>query len=391
MKNDVFRHFCTGCGLCHSIKGTKFDLDQKGFPYPNIDLEIEFCMDVCPCGNKSFSKQIANLGDSWGKYKSVYLGWSSNEKIRYEASSGGIITSVCIYLLETGIVDGVIQTKAGNTQIDTKTIVSRTKEDVLSCMGSRYTISSPLYAIREIVSSGEKYAFVGKPCDISALKLYLENDDALSQQIVILISFFCAGQPSRKANEELLKKLDSDTDKCKTLTYRGNGWPGYATANNKDGRSKSVTYTDSWGKILGRDIRPFCRFCMDGIGLMADIACGDAWFSLFDGSPDFSEHDGRNIIFTRTEQGQKIISDMVRDQAIEVYTDKEYNDSLRFIQRYQYERKNTMVATFFAMKMFRKDTPYYTMKDLFKYTKISIKELLRRFFGVCKRVVNGKL
>ncbi len=34
----------------------------------------------------------------------------------------------------------------------------------------------------------------------------------------------------------------------------------------------------------------------DGIGEMADVACGDAWYLTESGQADFSEHAGRNVI-----------------------------------------------------------------------------------------------
>lgn len=84
-------------------------------------------------------------GNIWGRKKSVYLGWAKDPVIREKASSGGIITAVCCYLLESGLVDAVIHTKAsGKIPYATETVVSVTVEDVLACMGSRYSVSAPL-------------------------------------------------------------------------------------------------------------------------------------------------------------------------------------------------------------------------------------------------------
>ena len=91
--------------------------------------------------------------------------------------------------------------------------------------------------------------------------------------------------------------------KIKSLRYRGDGWPGYATATQYDGKVFKMDYNTSWGQILGRDIMKMCRFCLDGIGEMADISCCDAWYLTNDNKPDFSEADGRNAVFCRSKLG----------------------------------------------------------------------------------------
>lgn len=69
----------------------------------------------------------------------------------------------------------------------------------------------------------EKYAFVGKPCDVQSFKLYLVEDEELSEKIVLTLSFYCAGIPSVEAQKELLSHLGCNSEKeCKRLDYRGN-------------------------------------------------------------------------------------------------------------------------------------------------------------------------
>ena len=47
-----------------------------------------------------------------------------------------------------------------------------------------------------LLEEGKKYAFVGKPCDVTSLKLYMENDAFCQIVLFIFLSFFCAGQRS---------------------------------------------------------------------------------------------------------------------------------------------------------------------------------------------------
>lgn len=56
--------------------------------------------------------------------------------------------------------------------------------------------------IKNLVETGKKYAFVGKPCDVSALRmLQVRKIEPWTEQITYMFSFFCAGQPSEDANK----------------------------------------------------------------------------------------------------------------------------------------------------------------------------------------------
>lgn len=387
---NLYKKYCTGCGLCHSVYGVKLVSDEKDFLCPEISKDnIDKLMKVCPCGGAA-TKEMSDK-DIWGKQENVYLGWSSDSEIRRKASSGGVLTSLCIYLLKHGLVNGIIQT-VGDNVYGTKTVVSRTEEDVLKCMGSRYSVSAPLYDIKQLVKESEVYAFVGKPCDVSALRMYLKEDDGLRRQIAYMFSFFCAGTPSGTAQKMLLKELGCNSrSECVSLQYRGNGWPGYATAVKNDGSESKISYNDSWGKILGRDVRKICRFCIDGIGEMADISCGDAWYLDDNNMPDFSENEGRNVIFARNTKGLELLKKAMTDGAVIAEEYKEC-DKLKFIQKYQYERRSTMHAMIMGLKICGAPSPMYSKNLMKKYRQNApLKLRTKRTLGIIKRFIKGKI
>lgn len=389
-KLDAYKEYCTGCGLCGSVCSVGFEIDEKGFPQPSLEeKDTAFCDSICQASGKLWEDQSGNI---WGDYKHVYFGWSEDEYIKQQASSGGVLTAMCLYLLEEDIVDGVIQTrKARAVPYATETVISTTREDVLRCMGSRYSISSPLMDIKQIVELGKKYCFVGKPCDVYALKAYMKQDKELAEMIPFTMSFFCAGMPSVDAQKKLLTRLESSDEQCADLRYRGDGWPGFATATNKDGEKHQITYDESWGKILGRDVRKACRFCIDGIGVFADIACGDAWY-LKDGKPDFSEADGRNVVFARSDAGVQLLEGATEKRYIHLDNNNEAIKNLALIQKYQMERKATMGAMLSALRVCGKPTPSYPRKIVAAFsTHASTKAKLKRFAGSLKRIAKGKM
>ncbi len=393
-KVKVFQEYCTGCGLCQSVKNVKFNIDENGFNIPELSDEMkDFCQKVCPAGGAS--SDLMDQDNIWGKYVSTYIGWSQDSNIRKSASSGGIITALCCWLLENKYVDGIIQTKEDSTTTvySTKTVVSRNKQEVCECVGSRYSISSPLTNLKELIRKGERYAFVGKPCDISALRLYMKNDLDMANAIIYTFSFFCAGVPSVKAQKELLKKLGCKDEKdCLKLSYRGNGWPGATSLHYKDGKVSEMSYIEAWGGILGRNVRKSCRFCFDGVGDFADVSCGDAWHLNSDNTPDFNEHDGQNIIFARTAKGNMLLQEAIKDGVIVAHSNEHEIEQLKNVQYYQYERRATMKVMLDALRFFNRPTPKYNKRILKKYEKeISFRKRIHRFLGTIKRILAGKV
>lgn len=386
---DICHEYCTGCGLCGAVNGTVFERGNKDFLYPKLNsTDADLCRMVCPAaGNATNNFQD---GTTWGKMESCCLAWSTNETTRFKASSGGVITSLCVYLLEKHMVDAVIQVKRDSEdQTKTVTVVNTTKEAVLECCGSRYTSSAPLMEIIKLIEPGKKYAFVGKPCDVSALRmLQAEKIETWVEQIVYIFSFFCAGQPSENANKKFLQALGCESiDDIDDLSYRGNGWPGFATVRLKNGSKHQMEYEKSWMTILGRDVRNSCRFCADGTGEQADISCGDAWYLTPDGKPNFEEAQGRNVVFARTPQGEKLLKVAVLDGILATENYNPKKDNLRKSQPYHYNRKASLRSLKFAMKLCGRKFPLYSNEKLKEFEKgYPLKNKVFRCIGTIKRV-----
>lgn len=380
---------CTGCGLCHSVAGTKLKTDDMGFVRPENTQEGGILESLCPTylymdGVHKFS--------IWGEYKSVFEGYSSDENVRYRASSGGALTEISIYLLENCIVDGIIHTGVSDTDpMGTQTFVSTSADDVKAHMGSRYSVSSPLADIMQVLEQGKTYAFIGKPCDVAALKRYRETNQTLSDQIILTLSFFCAGVPSSRINEKLLSQMGTSKDRVKSFQYRGNGWPGYATAIDIDGTTHQMSYQEAWSKYLGRDVNKICRYCMDGIGEFADISCADLWY-LKNDNPDFSEHPGRNIIFCRNEKGIEIVNKACEAGYLFIKDCSEVMPEFEKYQPYHYSRRVTMKYRLLALRMFFRFAPRYDRALLREANTYSTKEMNWSIFkGTVKRIFQGKL
>ena len=194
-------------------------------------------------------------------------GHSTDPALRRQASSGGGISALLVHLLETGAVDRVIQIAASDAvPVANETVVSVTPGEIFTAAGSRYAPSAPLARLEEMLETPGKAAFVGKPCDVAALRAIAKRDPRVDAKIPYLLSFFCAGVPSQTGAEAVVAKLGVAPDDLASFRYRGDGWPGYATATRRDGSAERMSYDDSWGDILTKHVQFRCKICPDGVG-----------------------------------------------------------------------------------------------------------------------------
>ena len=385
MKKSL-RKYCTGCGLCTSLTG--IPLTETGTGFVRVaDLKDEtinhICETICPASGK----HIKYLSTSpWGEYNGKYAAFAKDEVIRFKAASGGVTTAIASFLIDKGFVDGVIQVGKSEDPFATCVYCNTTKEEVINCSGSRYIVASPLSTIFQVIEKGGKYAFIGRPCDVLALRQYMHINPSVENSIYIMLSFFCAGSPSITASKKLVSRLNVSEKECKEIRYRGEGWPGKTTVTDKNGHKTSMEYSDSWNNILGRDVMPICKFCADGVGEFADISSGDLWYLSDEKTPSFNEQPGRNITFTRTKIGYDVMQMAVIDGYISISDYKD--DDLAYVQPYHANRKRLLLPKILAMKTMMQICPDYKIHDLIRLTKgIKFTKMTKTFLGTIKRIL----
>lgn len=321
---------------------------------------------ICPGVTLQHEFSQGDSDSIWGPLRSTRTGYSLRTDIRREGSSGGVLSALALHLLETNQVDFVAQIAVSETDPLANVMQrSRSREDVLRAAGSRYGPSAPLARLDEMLQSGERFALIGKPCDVAAVRQLAATDDRIKKQVRHLLSFMCAGVPSIKGTHELLHELGVCETELKSFRYRGNGWPGMARAVSEDGRVAEMDYAKSWGTILNRHLQFRCKICPDGTGEFADVVCADAWYGK-DGYPDFEEREGRSLLLTRTENGERLLQDAVKAGAI-VVSDIDIGEIAR-MQPYQLNRKQVVLGRVLATRLRRGWAPRYRRLNLLKAT-----------------------
>lgn len=389
---------CAGCGGCAAIApaAIKMQVEKPGFlrpvqTGPVSDTDNRLIAEICPGLGQTVEPEGRKDSVLWGPYVSVETGWASDSATRHAGSSGGALTALLVHLVASGEVDAVVTTTASaEWPAANSAVVAVSPEQIIAAAGSRYAPSSPLADLPRYVASGRRFAFVGKPCDIVALRALCRRDVAVARTFPVLLSFFCAGVPSHAGGRGVMAAMGADPDDVLAFRYRGNGWPGRATAELRDGSTVSMSYHDSWGGILSKHVQHRCKICADGTGVAADIVCADAWESDENGYPLFEERDGVSLLMARTELGARIVADA--RQAARIATTPFDMAGLAAIQPGQRDRRRALAARLAALRTVARPVPNYRGLRIAEAARQnSLRRNLKNFFGMLRRALQGRI
>lgn len=400
VKDVVAWRLCVGCGACVSFCPDKkiklIDVIDEGLRPYLIDNNCDGCQEclkVCPGyqnilpNSSSFKNLNDNLEKNWGPLLEIWEGYASDPEIRYQGSSGGIVTALALYCLECENVARIIHTGANaENSWENKTYISQNRIDLLKHNGSRYAPASPCDRLSEIETMPGAFVFIGKPCDISGAFHIQELRTLLKKKIALTVGIFCAGTPATRGTLDLLKKYKLNPAEISEIRYRGNGWPGEMTITNKIEEVNStvkISYRESWGNL--QKYRPFrCYLCPDSTSEFADISCGDPWYREIT-----VNEQGYSLILVRTKRGQKILHKAVKAGYIKLLPTK--GDVLKKSQQNLLIKRQEIWGRLAVLKLFGIPIPYYQGFHLFSiWWKTDSKTKFRTIFGTLKRIIVRK-
>lgn len=370
VRTTVESGMCIGCGACTLLAGEAslgMTVSGDGFLVPNqlpnagMTFDRRAFMQVCP------ARSLDGPGDDrktvlWGPVHGCYAGHAADDALRFSASSGGALTAALRYLLASGAVDCVVT--MGNSMEDPlkpRVTVARVAADLDGTEGSRYCPSSPLTGLKE-TEPHDRVAFVGKPCDVATLRQLSRLGNPLARRVTVAVSFFCAGIPSYQGTDALLAVMGASGERVGSFRYRGNGWPGRATASTEAGEF-SRSYHESWAEVLTHFRHDRCKVCPDGTGETADLVFADAWHSNASG-PIFDEAPGRSLVIARNELGMQLLQEI--RNAGHIIAEPFDPDRIEEIQPYQAARKRAIAPRLAGWLLGGSRVPQYKGFGLFR-------------------------
>ena len=349
---------CSGCGACLLLDpALRLQLGDDGFATPVLGAPSEQVAGAASTFARSCPGRVvraahppeAERHPTMGPVVAAWRAWAADDEVRRAGSSGGTLTALATWLRESGRVTRVIGTEPDRPDARrTVPVAITTREQALASAGSRYAPVSG--GVPELGG-----ATIGLPCRVSAMRA-MDADPAARQSDEILLSFFCAGTPSQRATDSLAAELGVDGP-ASSLRYRGDGWPGRFSVENATGSGGSMSYDESWGSRLGRQVHPRCKLCPDGVGESADVTAADLWDADERGYPTFADQAGVSALIARTPRGYQLVLDAVAAGVLVVHPLR--IERLASVQPLQEERRRTLAGRLLGARLAGRRVPRY--------------------------------
>mgnify|MGYP005840475969 CR=1 FL=1 len=394
---------CIGCGACAALcdkPGTTEMVHHERTGYrPDFSKSdcgsCTACLAFCPGAGVNADTVARHrprrtfADHEFGPVLEIWEGHATDPEVRFRGSSGGALTALAAYMLERRGADFILHTEMDpDRPTRNRTCRSRSREELVRRAGSRYAASSPCDGLGWIEDAERPAVFIGKPCDAAAVQEARKSNSALDEHLGLVLTFFCAGTPSERGSLDLVESMGVPVQDVRSLRYRGDGWPGrFTIATDSEPIAASMSYQESWGRLTGyRSLR--CHLCVDGLGRMGDISCGDGWHEY--GGEESKGRDGQvnngwSLLLVNTVRGREILSGAIEAGYLTV---QRTSDRAVFDAQPLIERRRVAVGRMLALSALGAPVPRYRGFSLLRgFWHLSLDKKLRSMFGTLRRAL----
>lgn len=308
MVETISKAKCTGCKMCGDVcpqEAIHFSFDKQGFWYPEVSAQK--CVNCGVCVKKCPALQ----DNQYKTDRTAYAAWSRDDTIRRESTSGGVYYEFAKFFLDQG---GTLAGCAYSEDFKSAFhMITDTYEGLERIKGSKYFQSDTQGIYRQVESAlkaGKKVLFTGTPCQVAALKSFLQRD----YDNLLTVDFICRGVPSPLVHK---KKIELYQDKAgsEVVAYRDKsklrGWANFGElVQFANGKRKFISrWKDEINNCFiekNLSLRDSCDQCKYKNGNNAsEITIGDFW-----GIKAVSRKDkiyGVSVIITNNSKGEAFI------------------------------------------------------------------------------------
>lgn len=293
---------CTGCGGCMAVcpvGAIAMAESPAGFLTAQVQahcIGCGKCRTVCPSVPEN-TKDIVPEDLLHGKVQAGFIGCAKNPETRLNGQSGGVVTALLAYLLESGQADGAVVNRFDSETRRPKAVIAETAEEIYASAGSYYTQSAVLPVLRE--NPGRKLAAVVLGCQGESLHLMEKQAPELVPEY--RIGLICAGQNSGHMVDDICEKAGAPVPTAfRFRDKKAGGWPGEITVQTGEENHTLPNRYRHQIKPLYESFR--CLSCFDQMNVWTDLVCGDPW-----NIPGKDTPEGWSVILARTEKGLRLL------------------------------------------------------------------------------------
>jgi coenzyme F420 hydrogenase subunit beta len=302
LEEVINKNLCIGCGACiHLCPYFRSYKGKTAMLFP-CTLEEGRCFAHCPkieVNLDELSQQYFGRsyeGGPLGNYLSIHTAKAGPKVEKASFQAGGTVSALMSFALAKGHIDAAVLTdKEGILPVPR---VITDAGEVLQCSSSKYSASPTLSALNQAMTDEYKrIGVVATPCQVLSVAQMrmnpLEKED-FTDSVALVVGLFCTWAIDFRAFAPFISKRVDIT----TITKVDIPPP--------PSEIMEVYMEDEKIEIPLDEIRELvpdtCSYCIDMTSEFSDISVG-----VLEGRPDM------NTLIIRTERGQKIVNESVKE------------------------------------------------------------------------------
>ena len=294
---------CTSCGGCVGICPYLRVRKEKVVLLEPCGMKEGRCYELCPrtrldmdaLSREIFGKARDESSFLLGPAKAVYMARSSRPAIRKKAQYGGVVTGLLVYALSKKIIDGAILVGySSDYALLPEPMLARTRDEILACAGSKYTAAPSLEILNDALKSCRKLAYVGRGCQVEALRKRMKIEPEIGGKVALVIGLFCMWSLNyQKLYAHLSQKIEVQKATGFDIPY-----------------NRFVVYMGA--KPMELEFEPIkgfrrasCDICYEFTAELADLSVGSTEWK-----------DDWNTLIVRSGRGEKLVARAIKEKAL---------------------------------------------------------------------------
>ncbi|PRQ36865.1 putative 7-hydroxymethyl chlorophyll a reductase [Rosa chinensis] len=213
----------------------------------------------------------------------------------------GIVTTIAIEMLKSGMVEAVICVQSDpEDRFSPRPVLARTPEEVLAAKGVKPTLSPNLNTLALVEAAGvRKLLFCGVGCQVQALR---SVEHHLNLEKLYVLGTNCVDNGTREGLDKFLKAASSEPE---TVLHYEFMQDYKVHLKHLDGHIEEVPYFSLPANDLVDVIAPSCYSCFDYTNALADLVVGYMGVPKYSGI-SMTQHP--QYVTVRNERGREMLS-----------------------------------------------------------------------------------